>query len=131
MRRGITRGLLIGLAATVVILIYVLLRYGYRSTPDFLNQLSTDLFQIGLLLLIIGVVIVSRLFRFRRQMGLPNYGALFRSRTREEYQEHMKVSDELREKDEEEVEERGRDLTLLIAASVTIVIAILLTINRV
>jgi purine-cytosine permease-like protein len=130
MRTALTRGLLIGVVAAIVVTIYVLIRYGVPSIREFLDHVSTDLFQIGLLLLIVGVVIFTRLFSFRRRMGLKQYGAMMRSKTKEEYEEHIKVSEELTEKEEEEYEESGRNATWLFGAITAILISILLTVNQ-
>ncbi|MGZ4134745.1 MAG: hypothetical protein ACXVC1_05580 [Tumebacillaceae bacterium] len=130
MRKAFTRGLLIGVVATVVVTVYVLIRYGFTSTGAFLDRLATDIFQVGLLLLIVGVVISTRLFSFRRRMGLRQWGAMMRARTKEEYQEHVKVSAELTDKEEEEYEDTGRNFTWLIGAVFTILVSILLTVNQ-
>jgi hypothetical protein len=130
MRKAFTRGLLIGVVAAIVVTIYVLIRYGVPSTGAFLDRLSTDLFQIALLLLIVGVVISTRLFSFRRRMGLKQYGAMMRSKSKEEYQEHIKVSEELTTKEAEEYEDNGRNFTWLIGALTAILISILLTVNK-
>jgi hypothetical protein len=131
MRRGIVRGLVIGLISAVVIALYQWLRYRPETTAELMSRISSGEFQIGLLYLIFGVVTFSRLFSFRRRMGLQNYVAMMKYKTREEYLEHKKADAELNERDKAALQERGRDVTMLVAALVMIVIAIALTFNQV
>ncbi len=128
MGRGLKRGLYVGQVITVIVAIYAWIRYRPDDFASFAAHLSNALFQIGLLLLIIGVVIFTRLFSFRRRYHLP--AIVPKGKTPEDHAE-MKAEDEERnERDKRELAEKGRDTTFLFSALVTIVISIVLTINQ-
>lgn len=124
MLRGIKRGLIVAVAATLLVALYV----WWQDDPyrTFAAHLSTALFQIGLLMLMAGVVIFTRLSSYRRRMGLQNITAMFTSRTRQEYEEHQNAEDELNAKDAQLKSKNnfGRDITMLIAALVTIAVSV-------
>lgn len=134
MRKGFSRGLLIGVAVATLVALFTWFRYGYASPTAFFGRVSTSLFQFGLVFLMLGVVIFSRLFSYRRRMGLKNYWAMLRARTEREYEANVQAEEEANEKEAEDKaygEEKGRDATLLIASLFMIVISIVLTINQV
>lgn len=131
MRRGWMRGLLIGLISAVLIALYQWVRYRPDTMAELFSRISNGVFQIGLLYLIIGVVTFSRLFSFRRRMGLRNLVAEMRIKTKEEFEEYRKANAELNERDKQMLKERGRDITLLISALAMFVVSIVLTFNQV
>jgi Ca2+/Na+ antiporter len=128
MRKGFLRGLIIGVILSLIVLTYIWLRYD-TAAPEWTLRLSNALFSIGLLTLIGGVIVFTRLFSYRRRMGLVNYTAWMRFRTREEAEQFKKDEEELNEQDREaEQEGLSRDISLLIAALVLIAASILLTV---
>ncbi|TCP57852.1 hypothetical protein EV586_102298 [Tumebacillus sp. BK434] len=129
MGRGLRRGLYIGLIATVVVAVYVWIKYRPDGLASFAEHLSNSLFQIGLLLLILGVVIFSRLFSFRRRYNLP--AIIPKGKTPEDVAELRAEDEEKNARDKVELAEKGRDATFLVAAVVTILISILLTFNQI
>ncbi|PWK16166.1 hypothetical protein [Tumebacillus permanentifrigoris] len=131
MRKGIVRGLIIGLVSAVVIVLYQWLRYRPDTTLDLYTRISNGVFQFGLIYLMVGVVIFSRLFSFRRRMGLRNYVELMKIKTREEHLENEKVKAELNERDKVVLRERGRDVTLLVAALLLMLVSVVLTFDQV
>ncbi|HEU4965337.1 MAG TPA: hypothetical protein VFV52_16035 [Bacilli bacterium] len=117
----------ITVVACAIVFLYQWLKYEPADRTEFYLRAGDALFQFGLVLLMVGVVIFTRLFSMRRRMGLMNWMAMMRFKTREEAIENKNVEAELNEKDDERMKERGRDATWLIAAVLTIVIAIVLT----
>lgn len=128
MGRGLRRGLYIGLIATVLVAVYVWFKYRPDGLASYAEHLSNSLFQIGLLLLIIGVVIFSRLFSFRRRYNLP--AIIPKGKTPEDHAEIVAEDEEKNERDKIELAERGRDATFLVAAGVAILVSILLTLDQ-
>ncbi|MBL0385535.1 hypothetical protein JJB07_02635 [Tumebacillus sp. ITR2] len=124
MRKGVTRGLLIGLVSAVIVALYQWLRYGSDAEPELFTRISNGVFQFGLIYLMIGVVIFSRLASFRRRMGVPNYLAMLKFKTVEEKREHDESNRNLNAKDARALEERGRDITFLVAAVLMILVSI-------
>ncbi|ASS73953.1 hypothetical protein CIG75_02455 [Tumebacillus algifaecis] len=129
MGKGLKRGLIFGLIATALVAIYVWVRHRPDTIASYAEQLSNSLFQIGLILLIFGVVIFTRLFSFRRRYNLP--AIIPKGKTPEDHKEMVAEDLEKNEKDKVELAEKGRDATFLFAALVTIIISILLTINQI
>lgn len=130
-RTGFVRGLIIGLCFLAINLVYVAFNHAPATASEWALHVSNGIFLIGLLLLILGVSMFTRLFSYRRRMQLLNITALYRSKTREEYQEVLAEDEERNERDTEELQEEGRDITFLVAALFLIVLSILLTINQV
>ena len=127
MKKGFLRGVLIGAIVSALVALYVWLKG--HEVLSFTEHLSNALFQIGLILLIIGVIIFTRLVSYRRRLVLKNYYAMFTSKTREEYRQHVESEEELNEKDTKNFGERGRDISMLVAALVPILLSILLSLN--
>jgi purine-cytosine permease-like protein len=125
--RGLKRGTSIGFGVSLVVALYVWIRYRPDTLADFAPQYSNSLFQIGLLFLVIGVVIFTRLFSFRRRYNLPRIFPI--GKTPEDEKEFQMEDEEKNIRDAYELEEKGRDTTFLISALVMIVISILATIN--
>lgn len=120
---------ILGLAGGLIalVLLYQWLVYRPVDATELYLRTGDALFKLGLLLLIVGVVIFTRLFSMRRRLGLINWMAMFKFRTPEEAQQWKVDEAEMNEKDEEVIKERGRDLTWLLAAFLVIAIAIWLT----
>jgi hypothetical protein len=129
MKKGISRGLLVGLVLFVLDALYVWLRYKPDGTEHWLILTSNSAFQLGLIVSMIGVVIFSRLFSYRRRMGLKRVPMFEKFGSKEEYKAHLEEQEKMNEKDEESLEERGRDMTLLVSAVFLLVVSILMTIN--
>ncbi|KEO84077.1 hypothetical protein [Tumebacillus flagellatus] len=130
MRRGFLRGLLIGIVSAVLIALYQWLRYRPDTFAELSTRISNGVFQIGLIYLIIGVVVFSRLFSFRRRMGVPNYLAMMKFKTIEEKREYEEANRALNERDAQSLRERGRDITMLISALLMIVVSIAFSVNQ-
>lgn len=131
MAKGIKRGLLIAGIVIALVALYVYVKYDPEVWFVFAHRMSNALFQIGLLFLIAGVVIFSRIGSYRRRMGLKNYVAMMRFKQKEEYEQFVKDEAELNEKDEELLKEQGRDISLLVSAVAMLMVSILLTVSDV
>ncbi|MCX7569458.1 hypothetical protein OS242_05750 [Tumebacillus sp. DT12] len=128
MIKGITRGLLLGLILLAVDLVYVFLRYRPDGWDAWRLAISNSIFLLALCVLIGGVTVFSRLFSFRRRMYLPNVNPLERQpHTREEKQELEHEKAKMNEEDKVSLNERGRDITLLVTAAMLVLVSILLS----
>lgn len=127
MIKGITRGLLLGLVLLAVDLAYAFLRYRPDGWDAWRLAVSNSLFLLSLVVLIAGVTVFSRLFSFRRRMYLPKVNPFERFNTREELQDHKNEQEKMNKEDKVSLEERGRDMTLLVTAVFLILVSIVLT----
>jgi hypothetical protein len=127
MTNGYIRGLVLGVIFLLLDLVYVWRRYAPDTTVAWKHHTSESLFLFALCVLIFGVVIFTRLFSFRRRMHLPKINPFDRFTTREEYEQHLLDQEKRNEEDEIRLQERGRDITLLVTAMFMIGVSILLT----
>jgi type III secretory pathway component EscU len=128
---GIGRGLIVGLVFLVINLIFVFFKYSPDTGAAWATHVSNGIFQIGLILLVLGVAVFTRLFSYRRRMQLRNLTAMYRAKTPEEYQEMTGDEEEKNERDQMILQEEGRDATFLTASLFLIVLSIVLTIDQV